>query len=97
MVAKTITRKKNPEIVKEELFKLVEGNWCSGGGAVYIQNIIDQREAIDINKCYEKIIESGNKKNPVRYEAIEEQMLKNFKEKGWVDLRSILKLDFWNV
>ena len=97
MVAKTITRKKNPEIVKEELFKLVEGNWCSGGGAVYIQNIIDQREAIDINKCYEKIIESGNKKTPVRYEAIEEQMLKNFKEKDWVDLRSILKLDFWNV
>ena len=97
MVVKTITRKKNPEIVKEELFKLVEGKWCSGGGAVYIQNIIDQREAIDINKCYEKIIESGNKKTPVRYEAIEEQMLKNFKEKDWVDLRSILKLDFWNV
>ena len=62
MVVKTITRKKNPEIVKEELFKLVEGKWCSGGGAVYIQNIFDQREAIDINKCYEKIIESGNKK-----------------------------------
>ena len=62
MVAKIITRKKNPDIVKEELFKLVEGKWCSGGGTVYIQNIIDQREAIDINKCYEKIIESGNKK-----------------------------------
>ena len=45
-----------------------------------IQNIIDQREAIDIMKHYEEITKTGNKKT-IRYEAKQRQMLKTFKEK----------------
>ena len=60
MVAKTITRKKNPTIVKEELLKSLKViQWNSESN---IQNIIDQRKATDIVKRYEKIIKTGNKK-----------------------------------
>ena len=45
-----------------------------------VQNIIDQREAIDIIKLYEEIIKTGNKKT-IRYKAIQGQIVKKFKEK----------------
>ena len=61
MVAKIITKKKNPEIVKQELLKF------------NIQNIIDQRQAIDIIKHYEEIIKT------IRYEVIQGQMLEKLK------------------
>ena len=61
MVTKIITKKKNPEIVKQELLKF------------NIQNIIDQRQAIDIIKHYEEIIKT------IRYEVIQGQMLEKLK------------------
>ena len=61
MVAKIITKKKNPEIVKQELLKF------------NIQNIIDQRKAIDIIKHYEEIIKT------IRYEVIQGQILEKLK------------------
>ena len=61
MVAKIITKKKNPEIVKQELLKF------------NIQNIIDQRQAIDIIKHYEEIIKT------IRYEVIQGQILEKLK------------------
>ena len=61
MVAKIITKKKNPEIVKQELLKF------------NIQNITDQRQAIDIIKYYEEIIKT------IRYEVIQGKMLKKLK------------------
>ena len=61
MVAKIITKKKNPEIVKQELLKF------------NIQNITDQRQAIDIIKYYEEIVKT------IRYEVIQGKMLKKLK------------------
>ena len=43
-----------------------------------IHNIIVQREAVDIIKHYEEIIKTRNKAT-IRYEAIQGQMLKKFK------------------
>ena len=80
MVAKTISRKKNTEIVKEELLNLLKESDIVDKQEFDIQNIIDQRETIDIIKRYEEIIKTGNKKT-IRYEAMQEQMLKKFKGK----------------
>ena len=80
MVAKTISRKKNTEIVKEELLNLLKESDIVDKQEFNIQNIIDQRETIDIIKRYEEIIKTGNKKT-IRYEAMQGQMLKKFKDK----------------
>ena len=56
MVAKTMTRKKNPEIVKDELLNSLRVSNTVEEREFNIQNIIDQREAIDIIKrCQETI------------------------------------------
>ena len=47
MVAKTITRKNNHKIVKEELLDLLRKNDTVKGRDFNIQNIIDQRDATD--------------------------------------------------
>ena len=73
MVVKTITRKKNPEIVKEELLNSLRESDTVEEREFNMQNIIDQREAIDIIERYEEIIKT------IRYKAIQEQMLKKFK------------------
>ena len=52
MASKTITRKKNPEIVKEELLNPLRKNDTVKEREFNIQNIIDQREATDIIKRY---------------------------------------------
>ena len=52
MVAKSITRKKIPEVVKEELLNLLRKNHTVKEQEFNIQNIIDQREATDIIKHY---------------------------------------------
>ena len=61
MVAKITTKKKNPEIVKQELLKF------------NMQDIIDQRQAIDIIKHDEEIIKT------IRYEVMQVQMLEKLK------------------
>ena len=73
MVAKPITRKKNPDIVNEELLNLLRESDTVKERKFNIQNIIDQREAIDIIKRYKEIIKT------IRYETIQGQMLKMFK------------------
>ena len=80
MVGKTITGKKNIEIVKEELRNSLRKSDTAEEQEFNIQNIINQREAIDIMKHYEEIIKTGNKKT-IRYETKQGQMLKTFKEK----------------
>ena len=47
MVAKTIARKKNPKIVKEELLNSLRKNDTVKEPEFNIQNIIDQREATE--------------------------------------------------
>ena len=54
MVAKTIARKKNPKIRKEELLNLLRQGDTVEQREFNIQNIIAQREAIDIIKRYEE-------------------------------------------
>ena len=80
MVGKTITGKKNIEIVKEELWNSLRKSDTAEEQEFNIQNIINQREDIDIMKHYEEIIKTGNKKT-IRYETKQGQMLKTFKEK----------------
>ena len=71
MVARTITRKKNPkeeeiveeEIVEEELLTLLRESDTVEELEFNIRTIIDQGEAIDIIKHYEEIIKTENKKN----------------------------------
>ena len=55
MVAKIITRKKNPEIVKEELLNSLEQSDTVEEREFNMQNLINQGEAIDIIKRYEEI------------------------------------------
>ena len=55
MVAKIITRKKNPEIVKEELLNSLEQSDTVEEREFNMQNLINQGEAIDIIKHYEEI------------------------------------------
>ena len=78
MVAKIITKKKNPEIVKQELLKF------------NIQNITDQRQAIDIIKYYEEIIKT------IRYEVIQGKMLKKLKNMEVLS-RSTTHFLNWNL
>ena len=44
-----------------------------------VKNFVDQREAINKIKHYDKIIKTGNK-NTVKYEKIQGQMLKRLKD-----------------
>ena len=62
MMAKTITRKKNAEIVKEELLNSLRERDTVEERKFNILNIIDQVEALDITNHYEDIIHMGNKK-----------------------------------
>ena len=62
MVAKAISWKKNPEIVKEELLKSLRESHTVEELELNIENIIDQRETMDIIKSYEEIVKTGNKK-----------------------------------
>ena len=62
MVAKTINRKKNPEIGKEELLNLLRESDTGEEQKFNTHNIIDQGKAIDIIKHFEEIINTGNKK-----------------------------------
>ena len=55
MVAKSIIRKKNPSIVKEELLNLLRKSDTVKKLEFNIQNIIDQREATDITKPYKRL------------------------------------------
>ena len=73
MVAKVITKKKNPEIMKKELLNSPRESDAVKVRKFNIQNIIDQRQAIDIIKRYEEIIKT------IRYEVIQGQMLEKFK------------------
>ena len=61
MVAKTIIKGKNLKIVKEELVNLLRENDTVEEHKFNIQNIIDQREAINIIKRYEDIIKTSSK------------------------------------
>ena len=50
-----------------------------------IKNVVDQKEAINKIKYYDKILKTGNK-NTIRYESIQGEMLKKFKDsKGFVE------------
>ena len=73
MVAKTIARKKDPEIVKEELLKLLSKSDTVEEKEFSMQNIIDQREAVNIVKPYKEIMKT------IRCQAIRGQMLKKLK------------------
>ena len=77
MIAKTITRKKNPEIVKEELLNSLRESDIVEEQEFSLKNVDDKREAVDIIKHYEEIIKAGNKqtKKKNRYKVIERQML----------------------
>ena len=70
MATKTFARKKTLEILKKELLNLLRKSEMVKEREFNIQNIIDQREAIDIIKCYEEIIKT------IRYKVIHGQMLK---------------------
>ena len=62
MVAKTITKKKNSEIVNEELLNLLRESDAVEEQEFNIKNITNQREVTDITKPYEKNIKTENKK-----------------------------------
>ena len=63
MVEKTITRKKNTETVKEKILNSLRERDTVEERYFNIQNMINQREAIEAIKHYEEIIKIGNKKN----------------------------------
>ena len=63
MVAKTITRKKNIETVKEKILNSLRKSDTVEERYFNIQNMINQREVIEAIKHYEDIIKIGNKKN----------------------------------
>ena len=69
--------KKNPEIFKEELLNLLNESDTVEVVQSNTQNIINQREAIDIVKRYEEIIKTETKN--IRYEAMQGQMLKKLR------------------
>lgn len=62
MVAKTITRKKNPEIVKEGFLNLLKESDTMEERPFNIHNLIDQRDVVNIIIHYEEIIRTGKKK-----------------------------------
>ena len=59
--------------------KSLKENDTAGEGDFDIENIIDQKEAINKTKRYDKAIKTGNK-NVIRYESIQGQMLKIFED-----------------
>ena len=65
MVAKTITRKRNTETVKEELLNSLRESDTVEEKDFNIRKITDQREAIaiEIIKYFEEIIKTRNKKS----------------------------------
>ena len=73
MAAKTFRRKKNPEIVKEELLNSLRESDAVKEQEFNLQNIIDQREATGIIKRYEENV------NTITFGAIQGQVLKKFK------------------
>ena len=66
-------RKKDPEIVKEELLNLLSKSDTVEEKEFSMQNIIDQREAVNIVKPYKEIMKT------IRCQAIRGQMLKKLK------------------
>ena len=75
MVAKTITRKKNVETVKEELSNSLRESETVEESDFDIQ----KHNWSTTLKHREEITKTGNK-NTVRYESIQGQMLKKFKD-----------------
>ena len=65
--------------MKEELLKSLKENDAFKESDVDIKNIVDQKEAINKIKHYDEVIRKGNK-NTIRYESIQAQMLKKFKD-----------------
>ena len=61
MVSKTVKNKKDTETVKEELLNLLRESDAVEESDFNIQNITDQREAIEKMKHYDEIIKTGNK------------------------------------
>ena len=78
MVAKTIKRKKNTETVKEGLLNVLRESYTVEESNSNSQNIVDHREVIERIKHYDDIIKTRNK-NTIRYESIQGQILKKFK------------------
>ena len=66
-------RKKDPEIVKEELLNLLSKSDTVEEKEFSMQNIIDQREAVNIVKPYKEIMKT------IRCQGIRGQMLKKLK------------------
>ena len=62
MVAKTVARKKSPEIVKEELLNSLRESDTVEEREFSIKNVIRQREATNLFKGYEELINTGNNK-----------------------------------
>ena len=65
--------------MKEELLNSLRESEAVEESDFDIKNITDQRETIEKIKRYDKIIKSGSK-NTIRYELIQRQMLKTFKD-----------------
>ena len=85
MVAKTVKRKKNTKTVKKDLINLLRESDTVEESDFNIQNTIDKWEVIERIKHYNEIIKTGNK-TTIRYESIQGQMLKNFKDtEGFVE------------
>ena len=85
MVVKTAKRKKNTKTVKEDLLNLLRESDTVQESNFNIPNTIDKREVIERIKHYNEIIKTGNK-TTIRYESIQGQMLKNFKDtEGFVE------------
>ena len=78
MVAKTIKRKKNTKTVKEGLLNVLRESYTVEESNSNSQNIVDHREVIERIKHYDDIIKTRNK-NTIRYESIQGQILKKFK------------------
>ena len=78
MVAKTIKRKKNTETVKEGLLNVLRESYTVEESNSNSQNIVDHREVIERIKHYDDIIKTRNK-NTIRYESIQGQIFKKFK------------------
>ena len=78
MVAKTIKRKKNTETVKEGLLNVLRESYTVEESNSNSQNIVDHREVIERIKHYDDIIKTRNK-STIRYESIQGQIFKKFK------------------
>lgn len=76
---KTIKRKKNNKVVKEELLNPLKLNDTVKESGPDIKNMVDQKETISKIKHYDKITKAG-KKNMIRLDSIQGQMFKKFKD-----------------